>query len=670
MQAILFGYFGLVCSGVLMLYIASLIAFVISTDTRERFWVGIVSIALQLGTVSTFASLFTQLTPIGWIVIHSGIFLCILFVLLRLTGHSLPPILEIWRELGEKLLSRFKLSAFSLSLSTFWLICVLGILILSGVFQLLTPIFWGDDKMYHASRVAYWIQHQSIFPYVTHNDRQVVFSFGSELFFLWPLLFTKTELVGRMVFWLGFPISAIGLCLLIRELQLNRTVATAGTVAFLATPIVLWWSFGLNPAIWLSVFVLGAAFWILRAARQPDSADKYLFFAALNVMVAVGVQFIVLAIAPLVILLPFLIGIKKKSAAIKCIIGGALLGLLTSGLIVSLGFNEINYGNPFGPASMRKVHTSDLSLIQIYTHTVRLPFELLEFPVVPSAEVRDLLTRLGNGVISLLHADRPLPLETTNGWPGDFSYLVRKYAFRYSLGGIFWLPALVIVLAKLIREIRETFPSMHFSPLSLMFFLDILFLAGIVYLIRWQSDSFLPDRFLVAPFALAIAISAVLVNEMALRSKFLAFLSAFLIFSIAALPVNMESQAIWRSISQPFPLAVVDEPFSTALGHIPSGSSILLVAEQDAGDYPLFNPREHYSNRVIPWGKVPFDSGRMQALIQYDHVTHILIQNDQLVDFNWEPPISTVEMTNWLANQSYLTEIPLNVSGMRLFARV
>jgi len=61
--------------------------------------------------------------------------------------------------------------------------CALGLVAVSGAIQWFTPLFEGDEKMYHASRVLYWLQHQTVFPYITHNDRQNVFTFGSELFF-------------------------------------------------------------------------------------------------------------------------------------------------------------------------------------------------------------------------------------------------------------------------------------------------------------------------------------------------------------------------------------------------------------------------------------------------------------------------------------------------------
>ena len=97
-----------------------------------------------------------------------------------------------------------------------------------GYFSLATPIYSGDEKMYHASRVLYWIQHRSVFPYVSHNDRQTVSPFGSELFFLWPVLLTRTESIGRMVFWLAYPGVAVGQYWLLRSLRLSSGLALLG----------------------------------------------------------------------------------------------------------------------------------------------------------------------------------------------------------------------------------------------------------------------------------------------------------------------------------------------------------------------------------------------------------------------------------------------------------
>src|SRR5205823_10697251 len=113
-------------------------------------------------------------------------------------------VLDLWLRTRAFLLAlRFVLLA--------GLLCVAIFISLSLINQIMAPISGFDERMYHASRVLYWISNHSIFPYMTHNDRQVMIPFGAELLFLWPVLFTKSELFGRVIFWLAYPFSTIGL---------------------------------------------------------------------------------------------------------------------------------------------------------------------------------------------------------------------------------------------------------------------------------------------------------------------------------------------------------------------------------------------------------------------------------------------------------------------------
>ena len=70
---------------------------------------------------------------------------------------------------------------------------------------------------------------------------------------------------------------------------------------------------------------------------------------------------------------------------------------------------------------------------------------------------------------------------------------------------------------------------------------------------------------------------------------------------------------------------------------------------------------------MVPWGKAPFEPQRMRSLIQSEHITDVLIQNDQSVSFHWDPPISTVEMVAWLSHEPDIRGVPLSTPHMRLF---
>jgi hypothetical protein len=193
-------------------------------------------------------------------------------------------------------------------------------------------------------------------------------------------------------------------------------------------------------------------------------------------------------------------------------------------------------------------------------------------------------------------------------------------------------------------------------------------LISIVFLVRWMTHSGLPERFLIAPYALGVAIGAVLVNPLVNKSK-LSGVIAVLLVAVTIYPSLRGQYAAAKAALAPFPLASIQQswPFAEALDYIPLSSRILLIAGQDAPDYPLFRPEQHNLNQVISWGKSPFDPGRLADLIEKYQISHILIQNDVMLDFHWDPPLSTVDLAAWLRHQPQFSEAPLTSGSMRLF---
>ena len=254
------------CSFGLLGFISIRAARFLGSSAAERFWIAVAAAALQLGTLGTFVSLLGRLTPNGWLIAHVG-----MAVFAWLVFH---------RRLHEPSADNPVLAANPQPATSRWGqglgVLIAGLLVLalalSAAEQALTLIKGFDERMYHASRALYWIENRSLLPYVTHNDRQVVFPFGAELFFAWPILFTRAEVVGRMVFWLGLPFSAVGVYTLIRELRLSRMAAAVWTLLFVLTPTVLHLAVTLKPALWVATFVLGTGFWLVRAYQRRAGA--------------------------------------------------------------------------------------------------------------------------------------------------------------------------------------------------------------------------------------------------------------------------------------------------------------------------------------------------------------------------------------------------------------
>jgi hypothetical protein len=227
---------------------------------------------------------------------------------------------------------------------------------------------------------------------------------------------------------------------------------------------------------------------------------------------------------------------------------------------------------------------------------------------------------------------------------------------------VLWLPALVV---GLIMTIRAAARRRRVRPAAVGTLLALPPLAGALLLVRWMPDV---GRFWVPSYALGLVVVVLIVGRAAVRWRWVAAVAAALV-CFAAVPGIRD--AVGAALREPVVSPTfTDEPFTSALEHIPPGSTILLVAKGDAREYALFAPRDHFANRVLPWGSSPFDARRMRAMIDAENVTHVVIERDDIVDVHWGPPVQTAPMVSWLREQQDLEEIPIPTPRMRLFTRM
>ena len=638
----------------------------LSPRPAERFWIGMATALLQLGTIAELTSVVRELRPAGWIV---GQILIAMVILLG-TGDWRSLKLQHGRgrwtcAVPERRMVTASLSAWGLAML---MICV-ATCALSAVTQIATPIHIGDEVRYHASRVIYWMQHLSVFPYDTHNDRQTVTPFGSELLFLWPVLLTKTEVTGRFVFWLAYPFAAIGQYLLLRAMTLSRAIALAGVVVLLETPLVATSAIGLKPELWSVVTLLGVAYWVVSICLDQERRAMKCFFLGTFTMLGVNMRGFPVALLPGVILaVVWSRSLTAPGRGMKALAGGLACGGLLSGLIIPVGFNLARYGHPLGPAAARHVVMADLSPRQIYTHAIRFAFLLMEPPdVAISAGPQARVEQLADRMMARLGAGTPLKLEDDGEpWPGRFTYSLGP-AQRFSTWGVFWIPALVLALGAFARNLLSTWPRVRLAPIPALSLLAVPLLLSVLFVTRWMAQSDVPGRYLIGPYALTLPLGIGLFASLGGR-RLTDALAAIVLVSSIYQPVHLQISSAVKSMVAPVSEPDIDGPFEEALRAIPGGSRILLVGQQGAPDYALFAPTKRYANSVIPWGKTTFDPDRMRELIAANHVSHVLVENDTRLRFVWDPDVDTREMVAWLGGEPWLQEISLNAPHMRLFA--
>lgn len=654
-------------SALLILWPSYRWTFYFTNSTSDAFWIFIAGVMLQIGGIACLLSLVQQLNPAMWILVQ--LIICGLTLWLAAgTGRSeirlLTTALDRWR---------CGLAAYASGLSAWgWLALLLICLAISISLwaQMAKPLAGFDERMYHASRVIYWIQNQSIFPFNTHNIRQTMIPFGSELLFLWPIMMTKIEAIGRFVFWLAYPLAAAGQYFLLRALKVNQTVAMVGVLILISTPLIASSTVGLKPEIWSIVTLLGLSYWAVSIFSQPEKQSGHYFFLGIFAVLSINVRSFPLSLLPCLFLIVLLApGKEAHPVRLKAFFAGLGSAALLSSLLVPLVFNSVLYHHPLGPTEVRNAVTSDATPQVLYTHAIRFAFLMLELPSLPlSAEARAHFSNVANQIMATVGAGVPLSGEGNGPWPGRFAYSLPENSTRFSLWGIFWIPTLLVAMVLLIHNIARTWPRVRLTAISAQTLLAIPLFAAVLFGARWMAQSEVPGRFLIGPYALLLPVGIALFFQKLFMKKWARILGIIAIAYAAYHPLRILAANAEKATIQPLEAKAVNEPFGEIVGSVlPADARILLIGGHDVRDYPLFSPATRYSNAVIPWGTSPFDPLRMRRLITAEKISHILIEHDEGVGFQWFPSIDTSEMVKWLNAQAGLRPVSLQTPHMRLF---
>lgn len=549
------------------------------------------------------------------------------------------------------------------------LIAILGVIGHTLAEQLLVPVSGWDERMYNASRAAYWLHYKSVFPYLSHNDRQVTFPFGAELFFGWPLLFTRQEAFARVGIWAAFPLGILGLFHLARAVGCGRAVSLAVALVYAATPTVLYNAAASQKQdLWTQVYVVATAYWVVRTL--PDAPGKLwrLWLAACMAVFAINVKITAATLVPALGAAALFSGQRRGVAQRLCwAIWGGIAGFVLSGLWITIGVNLLEYRSPFGNPRFSKVGNPDFSLVQTWVHVVRTPFLLFELPAVPWEGLRGSLTSAGRGLIALLGAERMLPGEETKVWPDHYMFNAPARAEKYSLGGMLWLPFLIAGCVALLREARATIPWVRLSGRSWVVVIGVPMLGGLVFMVRWMGGA--AERYWIGAYALGLVVTISFIGRWLRRPQVAAAGLLMLIATVAPAVRSQQEHLEWAMQANRDPQKL-DEPFFEAAALTPPGSRVLLVGSQNIRDYPLFRPRDGYPNAVFSWGKAPADPARLDRLIEQDRATHVLFEDNQAVGFHWDGGLRVTDLVARMETREDFIQIPLRDARQRLFAKV
>nr|NIN65860.1 hypothetical protein [Anaerolineae bacterium]NIN96046.1 hypothetical protein [Anaerolineae bacterium]NIQ79076.1 hypothetical protein [Anaerolineae bacterium] len=439
---------GLLVAATLVVMFAMLVVSLLRPPTRIAAFVGLYLVAYaSVVLVAEVAATAGLLNPNVFLLLHFALAIAAWILWNRAGG---PPL--IWTSLClPSAVSRRGVLKLLRSFPSLWVLG-LGVALAysaGAILILSVPPNNVDSLAYHLSRVGYWLQHNSFYPWPTPNPGQISFPLNAEVGVLWTVLFVGTDRLAGFVQWSAAGASMAAIAGLSRLLGASRAQAIFAALLWATLPeIVLQSTTPQNDLLTGAFFASGLYLLYLGLHSRHIGA---LLLSSLALGLALGTKFTVLFLLPglaATIVILYFGDTRRRATLVVTWIGASLVAFLLVGAYV-FALNVLLHHHPLGSPSLR----SDLggfSASRVQMMIVNVPrhlYQVLDTTGLPdlwAEPLHGLKVRLGSEVFPLLNASaRALD---KNSPEGHFDFH-RRAPVHEDFAGLGPLSVLVLVPA-------------------------------------------------------------------------------------------------------------------------------------------------------------------------------------------------------------------------------
>ncbi|NIN65485.1 MAG: hypothetical protein GTO63_12470, partial [Anaerolineae bacterium] len=341
---------GLLVAATLVVTFALLVVSVLRLPSRIAALVGLYLLAYaNVVLVAEVAATVRMLNASAFLLIHLALAIAA-SILWNRAGR--PPL--IWRSVSIRsvLNGRRALN----SLRTHPLLWVLGLgvtaayLIGAGLILRVPPNNW-DSLAYHLSRVGYWLQHNSFYPWPTPNLRQTTLPMNAEIGVMWTVLFVGTDQWAGFVQWSAVAASMAAIAGLSQLFGASRAQAVFAALLWATLPEILLQSTTTQNDLLAGAFFASAIYLLYLGLQSRHNGA--LLLSGLGMGLALGTKTTILFLLPglaVTILVLWFGHVRQRTRQLLVWTGASLAGFLLVGAYV-LALNLVVYGHPLGPPS-------------------------------------------------------------------------------------------------------------------------------------------------------------------------------------------------------------------------------------------------------------------------------------------------------------------------------
>lgn len=406
---------------------------------------------------------------------------------------------------------------------------LVGLYALAAVITVIMPPNEFDTLSYRLVRVIYWLQHGHIYPWDTHDYRQITYPPNTELLWGWTILGLGTDRLVGMVGWTVTPVVAGLVYAMGRLLAFTRSQSLFAALLWLTLPLTVLQSVSTQNDALLAFFAVGSIYFLYLGLKSGHRGA--LLLSGVGFGLALGTKTTVLFFLPGYALLALLLWLRRPREqfrafltwGVACIVGFAVFG---SFIYVT---NFVGLGSPIGaPSFIERASAADQSRLDLLRlNAPRYVAQMVDFTGLPPEQTHQWTQQRR---IMLIRYEHHLPFVSENfrnwiyytppphetlAWFGPLGFLVfvpglavgAWWAYRrrdlYLLGLVIIPPVFVLMHSI----------GLYWSPFRGRYHIPPVALAA--PLMAWVVLVWRPVRWAVVALAIVVAVGTL--NWNALR---------------------------------------------------------------------------------------------------------------------------------------------------------
>lgn len=205
-----------------------------------------------------------------------------------------------------------------------------------------------DSLSTHLSRIGFWLQHGSFFPWSTPRLDQIWYPVNAQIQTYWTLLFLGSDRLVGSVQWLAALISGVGVFGIARMLGYHQRPSAFAALIFLGFPLVTLQATTTQTDLVTMAFFMPAVYFLILGVKE--NRYSLLTLSAMSVGLGIGVKKSYFLLLPVLAVIALLVVLQFGRRTWKPLMVWSVNLVVAVALLGSYIYvvNWQYFGNPFG----------------------------------------------------------------------------------------------------------------------------------------------------------------------------------------------------------------------------------------------------------------------------------------------------------------------------------